>query len=141
MARTTILEYLDNFRRHAREAAYVHRRGYRTQRWTYGDVLNVANQFARELESRSIGKGDKVVIWGDNCAEWIAAFFGCLLRGAIVVPVDKIAAPDFAQRIAEQVGSASVRRTIKFPASLPCRSKPCARILNGTPMRRSSHLR
>ncbi len=103
MARTTVLEYLDNFRRHAREAAYVHRRGYRTQRWTYGDVLSVANHFERELETRGIGKGDKVILWGDNCAEWVAAFFGCLLRGAIVVPVDKIAAPDFAQRIAEQV--------------------------------------
>ena len=30
-------------------------------------------------------------------------FFGCLLRGTIVVPIDKIAAPDFAQRIAQQV--------------------------------------
>jgi long-chain acyl-CoA synthetase len=123
MARTTILEYLDNFRRHAREAAYVHRRGYRTQRWTYGDVLNVANQFARELEIRSIGKTDKVVIWGDNCAEWVAAFFGCLLRGAIVVPVDKIAAPDFAQRIAEQVDAklcvGSPHNQIPGVASLP----------------------
>ena len=103
MARTTILEYLDNFRRHASEAAYVHRRGYRTQRWTYGDVLSGANRFARELEARGIGKSDKVLIWGENCAEWVAAFFGCLLRGAIVVPIDKIATPDFAQRIAEQV--------------------------------------
>jgi len=103
MPRTTILEYLDNFRRHGREVAYVHRRGYRTQRWTYGDVLANAYRFARELESRGIGQGDKVLIWGENCAEWIAAFFGCLLRGAIVVPIDKIATPDFAQRVAEQV--------------------------------------
>ncbi len=103
MAHTTILDYLDNFRRHAREVAYVHRRGYRTQRWTYGEVLNAANQFARELESRDIGKDDKVLIWGENCAEWVAAFFGCLLRGAIVVPLDKIAAPDFARRVALQV--------------------------------------
>ena len=103
MARTTILEYLDNFRRHAREVAYVHRRGYRTQRWTYGEVLGTAYRFARELESRAIGKDDKVLLWGENCAEWIAAFFGCLLRGAIVVPVDKIATSDFAQRIAQQV--------------------------------------
>ncbi len=29
MARTTILEYLDNFRLHGGETAYVHRRGYR----------------------------------------------------------------------------------------------------------------
>jgi long-chain acyl-CoA synthetase len=103
MARTTILDYLDNFRRHACETAYVHRRGYRTQRWSYGDVLSVSYRVGRELEARGIGKGDKVIIWGENCAEWIAAFFGCLLRGVIVVPIDKIAAADFAQRIAEQV--------------------------------------
>ncbi|MGD0929315.1 MAG: AMP-binding protein [Candidatus Korobacteraceae bacterium] len=103
MARTTILEYLDNFREHSREVAYVHRRGYRTERWTYGDVVSNANRFARELEARGIGRDDKVLIWGENCAEWIAVFFGCLLRGAIVVPVDKIAAPDFAERIAQQV--------------------------------------
>ena len=103
MARSTILEYLDNFRRHAREAAYVHHRGYRMRRWTYGDVLSNAYRFARELEQRGIGKGDKVVVWGENCSEWVVAFFGCLLRGAIVVPIDKIAAPDFAQRVAQQV--------------------------------------
>ncbi len=103
MARTTILEYLDNFQRHAREAAYVHHRGYRVQRWTYGEVLANAHRFARELDSREIATGDKVLIWGENCAEWVVAFFGCLLRGAIVVPIDKIATPDFAQRVAQQV--------------------------------------
>ena len=103
MPRSSILEYLDNFRRHAREPAYVHRHGYRTERWSYGEVLSTANRFARELESRGIGKDDKILIWGENCAEWVAAFFGCLLRGAIVVPIDRISLPDFAQRVAEQV--------------------------------------
>jgi len=103
MARTSILEYLDNFRLHAGEAAYVFRRGYRMQHWSYGDVLQNAYRFARELEARGIGKGDKVLIWGENCAEWIVGFFGCLLRGSIVVPIDKIAAPDFAARVAQQV--------------------------------------
>ncbi len=103
MARTTILDYLDTFPRHAREVAYAQHRGYRMQRWTYGDVLSNAYRFARELEQRGLGKGDKVIIWGENCAEWVVAFVGCLLRGAIVVPIDKIAAPDFAQRVAQQV--------------------------------------
>jgi long-chain acyl-CoA synthetase len=103
MARSSILEYLANFRLHAAEPAYVFRRGYRVQRWSYGDVLQNANRFARTLEARGIGKGDKVLIWGENCAEWIVAFFGCLLRGAIVVPIDKIAAKDFAARVAQQV--------------------------------------
>ena len=103
MARNTILEYLENFQRHASEVAYVHRRGYRTQRWTYGEVLGVAHRFATELEARGIYKGDKVLIWGDNCAEWVAAFFGCLLRGAIVVPIDKISTAEFARSVAQQV--------------------------------------
>jgi len=103
MPRTTILEYLDNFQRHAPEVAYVHHRGYRMQRWTYGEVLANAQRFARDLDSLEIGKGDKVLIWGENCAEWVVAFFGCLLRGVIVVPIDKVATPDFAQRVAQQV--------------------------------------
>jgi long-chain acyl-CoA synthetase len=103
MARASILEYLDNFRTHASEIAYVFRRGFRVQRWSYGEVLREACRFSRALEARGIGKGDKVLIWGENCAEWVVAFFGCLLRGAIVVPIDKIATPDFAARVAQQV--------------------------------------
>ncbi len=103
MARASILEYLDNFRLHADEPAYVFRRGYRVQRWSYGEVLANAYRFARMLETRGIGHGDKVLIWGENCAEWVVSFFGCLLRGAIVVPIDSIAAPDFAARVAQQV--------------------------------------
>jgi len=103
MARASILEYLDNFRRHAREPAFVFRRGYRVQRWSYGEVLQEAYRFVRVLEARNIDKDDKVLIWGENCAEWIVAFFGTLLRGAIVVPIDKIAAADFASRVAQQV--------------------------------------
>ena len=62
MARASILEYLDNFRRHAGEQAYAFRRGYRVQRWTYGEVLQDSYRFSRMLESRGIGKGDKVLI-------------------------------------------------------------------------------
>jgi len=103
MARSTILEYLDNFRRQAAGIAYVHHRGYRTQRWSYGEVLANAHRFARELDARGIGKSDKVLTWGENCAEWVVAFFGCLLRGVIVVPIDNISTSDFAQRVAQQV--------------------------------------
>lgn len=81
----------------------MQRRGYRVQRWSYGDVLAESYRFARELEARGIGRSDKVLLWGENCAEWIAAFFGCLLRGVVVVPIDKISAQDFALRVARQV--------------------------------------
>src|SRR6266852_3232197 len=85
------------------EIAFVYRRGFRTHRWTYKQVGRLACCFARELERRKIGKGDRVMLWGENCAEWVAAFFGCMLRGAVAVPMDRIAAQDFAQRVADDV--------------------------------------
>src|SRR5216684_3259961 len=85
------------------ETAFVYRRGPETLRRSYGQVAELAFRFARELEARGIGKGDRVMLWGDNSAEWVAAFLGCMLRGAVAVPMDKIAAPDFAQRVADDV--------------------------------------
>lgn len=105
MPRHSVLEYLDNFYRYGEEIAYAQRRGYRMLRWSYCQVADLAAQFARELEARGIGKGDRVFIWSENNAQWVAAFFGCLLRGAVIVPMDRHAASDFARRVAEQTDS------------------------------------
>ena len=45
-----------------------------------------ANCVARELEIRGIGKGDAVLLWGENSPEWIIVFLGCLFRGAVPCP-------------------------------------------------------
>jgi long-chain acyl-CoA synthetase len=45
------------------------------------------------------------MLWGPNCAEWLAAFWGTLLRGAVVIPMDRTAAPEFAARVYQQVGA------------------------------------
>jgi long-chain acyl-CoA synthetase len=73
--------------------------------FTYGQVLEMAVRFAGDLESRGIGKGERVMLWGENCAEWVAAFFGCALRGVVVVPMDDGASGEFAGRVAGQVGA------------------------------------
>lgn len=87
------------------ETAFVFRRGFRTYRWSYRQTAELAFRFARELETRNVGKGDRVMLWGENCAEWVAAFFGCMLRGVAAVPMDRIAAPEFARRVAADVGA------------------------------------
>lgn len=99
----TLAEYPQLHLARRSEIAYVQRRGFRTLRWTYGQLAELAFRFARELEARGIGKGDRVMLWGDNCAEWVGAFFGCMLRGAVAVPMDRIAASDFAQRVMSDV--------------------------------------
>jgi long-chain acyl-CoA synthetase len=101
--RASLLDSLDDFERWGGDCAYVFPRGYRHERWSYSRVAGVAYQFARELEARHITKGDAVLLWSPNCAEWVAAFLGCALYGAIAVPVDDAASPDFARRIGAQV--------------------------------------
>src|SRR6202451_464597 len=92
-----------NFRAHHDERAYGQRSGYRMEWFTYGQVLEMAVRFAEDLEARGIGKGERVMLWGENCAEWVAAFFGCAMRGVVVVPMDDGASEDFAVRVAAQV--------------------------------------
>jgi long-chain acyl-CoA synthetase len=101
----SLLEYLDAFYGCGHEVAYAERRGYRMVRWRYREVAETACQFARELEAGGVGHGDRVLLWGGNSAEWVAAFWGCLLRGAVAVPMDRIATADFALRVARQVNA------------------------------------
>ncbi len=105
MAESIAEFFLEHFRAHARECAYVQRRGYRTQRVTYGEVVERAFSFAQELERRSVEKSDRIMLWGENSSEWAAVFFGCALEGVVVVPMDDGASADFARRVCAQVGA------------------------------------
>ncbi len=103
MERRAVVEYLESFLRRGHECAYVQRCGYRTAQWTYQQVAETAFRFARELEERGIGRGERVLLWGPNSAEWVTAFFGCALRGVIVVPIDDAGAADFTRRVYQHV--------------------------------------
>ena len=103
MRRGSLAAYVEDFRRSGRDVAFVHRRGYRTIRWTYLEIAESAAQVARELERLGVRKGERVALWGEDCGEWVAAFYGCVLCGAVAVPLDKIASPEFGLQITEQV--------------------------------------
>ena len=103
MAESLAEFFLANFQARRNERAYGQRRGYRMEWFTYGQVLEMAFRFCRELEARGIGKGERVMLWGEDCAEWVAAFFGCSLGGVVVVPMDDGTSADFAVRVSGQV--------------------------------------
>lgn len=104
MHRQSLLEYFQPASRPQYEIALAWRQGYRMVQWSYADLSRKAAQFARELEARGVAKGDRILLWGENSGEWVAAFLGCILRGAVAVPMDEIAEKSFAQRVAEQAG-------------------------------------
>ncbi len=100
MSRPNLLSLFDEFSHYRGDVAAVQRRGYRRESWTYGKLATIAFGFAHYLKQRGIRTGDRVLLWGSNSAEWMAAFWGCLLRGAVVVPIDDGATLDFTARVA-----------------------------------------
>jgi long-chain acyl-CoA synthetase len=117
MARQSLVEFFDQYCRQGDDVAFTAHRGYRTNRWTYQQVATDARRFARELEARGIAKGDAVLLWAENSAEWAVVFWGCLLRGAVVVPIDLVSTRDFSSRVANQVKAKLVVYSERVPAS------------------------
>lgn len=103
MAESLAEFFSEHFQANEGECAYRQRRGYRVESFTYGQIMQMATAFAHMLQAKGITKGDRVMLWGENCAEWVAVFFGCAISGVIVVPMDDGAAADFALRVFRQV--------------------------------------
>jgi long-chain acyl-CoA synthetase len=101
--RPHLASLVDEFRQHPAETAVVDHRGNRRYTTTYGELAALAGRTSAELERRRIAPGERVVLWGENSAEWIGAFFGCLLRGVIVVPLDAKGSTEFATRVVQDV--------------------------------------
>jgi long-chain acyl-CoA synthetase len=98
-ARPHLATLVDDFRRLGDSTAIVVYRGNRRAASTYTDLADLASRFASELARRQISGGDRVILWGQNSSEWIGAFFGCIFRGVLVVPLDAAGTLSFAERV------------------------------------------
>jgi long-chain acyl-CoA synthetase len=100
----TLLDFYDRYVCGSAEAL-VYDDGLR--RWSYsGDQLRAAAEsFCRRLAAAGLQPGDRVVIGGANRPEWIAAFWGCVLRGVTVIPLDQGASAPSIQRIVTFAGA------------------------------------
>jgi long-chain acyl-CoA synthetase len=104
VTRDTLIDFFDDVAV-ARGEFLVHDDGFRTRRYSYGDVARASRAFAARLAANGLAQGDKVVFWCENRPEWIVAFWGCLLGGIVVVPVDYRASPDFLTRVTRIVSA------------------------------------
>jgi len=102
--RKNLLSLLEDFLRFSGDVAVVHRRGYRREKLTYAELHARVLFWSHALAGRGISPGDRVLLWGSNSAEWVACFWGILLRGAVVVPMDSAASSDFVQRAIQDAG-------------------------------------
>ncbi len=102
MPRETLIDFFDDLFNKQGEFI-VYDDGYRSWTYTYKDVAVSANAFSLKLRAENFKKGDKVIFWSENRPEWVVAFWGCLLTGVVVVPIDYQASSDFLLRVQEIV--------------------------------------
>lgn len=87
--------------------------------WSYAELHRRAQVAARLLEAAGVGRGDRVLFWGPSSPEWVGFFFGVLLRGAVVVPVDDGAPPETVRRMVEEVQARHLITVAGRAAPLP----------------------
>ena len=97
----TLVEFLETCARQSGEApALLYKPGLRYERWSYNRLLDGARRAAGLIRAHGLSEGDRVLICGPNCPQWVVAYFGCAFAGAVMVPLDIRSAPDFAARVA-----------------------------------------
>ena len=111
MPRRTLPDFLADVISNPSTAAadfLVYDDGYRTWTWTYAQLADRARAFAARLASSSIHPGEAVAIWSENRPEWIAALWGCLFEGVVLVPIDYRASPEFLLKVASIVDAKAI---------------------------------
>jgi len=63
---------------------------YLGERFSYAKLKDLTERFAFSLNNLGVGKGDRVMIYIQNCIQWIIAFLGIQRIGAVAVPVAPI---------------------------------------------------
>jgi len=73
---------------------------------TYSALESAARGVAGALRELGVSPGDRVVVAGRNHPDWAAAWFGVVMAGGVVVPVDRELPPEDLRRIAAKAGTA-----------------------------------
>ena len=92
-----------DFRRYGDQIAIVTHRGNRRFSSTYAELAALSARCAAAFAQSGLQPGDRILLWGNNSVEWVAAFFGCILRGIVAVPLDAAGSLDLARRVVTEV--------------------------------------
>ncbi len=101
----TLLDLLPAMQRLGNREAVRFSNGFRTWKLSYRQLYARIGAFACYLEQEGFHQGDRILLWGDNRIEWVAVFWGCLVRGVQVVPIDARSSHKLVKRIQREVNA------------------------------------
>lgn len=89
-----------------------------TDRVTYQEINEKANQLAGLLTDHHIGSQDIVVLMMDNCPEYIISYYAVLKTGAVVVPFSNDLKPDAIDYLLDELSAKAMITAKKFERRL-----------------------
>ncbi|MGH9413090.1 MAG: AMP-binding protein [Terriglobales bacterium] len=99
---TSLPAYILGLARLGRRTALIEQHLYRASRLSYAELIGKACALRQELERRGVKSGDRVMLWGAAGEAWAIAFYGCVLAGAVMVPLDVAFSAELAARVRQQ---------------------------------------
>jgi long-chain acyl-CoA synthetase len=73
--------------------------GFRSVSRSYEDVGRAARALAERLAVAGVRQGGRIILWGENRPEWVAALWAAIISGIVVVPIDYRSSLEFVRRI------------------------------------------
>jgi long-chain acyl-CoA synthetase len=122
--RSTLITLLDEYRKRGNETAVVTHDGVRRYKTSHAEIAALADRFSAEILRQEIRPGDRIVLWGANSAEWIAALYGCMQRGVLAVPLDAAGSTDFTRRILHETTPRLIAGDHELLQRLPASNAP-----------------
>ena len=103
----TLSSYILRMAERKEQTAFIEQGVYRSNVYSYRRVVERASALAFWLRQKGLGaeagrEPPRVVLWAAPGARWAMAFYGCVLAGATVVPVDAGFSREFLHRISER---------------------------------------
>jgi len=96
--------FIDLARSNPRKCALI----YLGTQYSYDRIKNLALSFAGSLADMGIQPGDRVIIYLPNSPQWVIAWLGVLMQGAVAVPITPIYTPHDLLYIANDSGAKAV---------------------------------
>jgi len=112
--------YISRMSAHGQRIAFVEQGVYRARSRTYQKTLERARACAAWLRGQGLPR-ERVILWAKPGASWAIAFYGCILSGAVAIPIDAGFSAEFVARVKEKTGARLTITDETFPAleSLP----------------------
>jgi long-chain acyl-CoA synthetase len=78
------------------------------KKYSYREMDRLASVFAAFLADRGLTRGDRIALLSCNCFEYIAAYFGIIRAGGVVLPVNNLLTHEEVDFILQDAGVAMV---------------------------------